>query len=82
MLDVEHKQKKYFKMYEFKADYYYHEHRLRRFYHKGLHTQKESQNSREITFQCHCSYLHELQHAAKMCGVKLEFKVIKHYDEI
>ena len=63
-------------------DYYYHEHRLRRFYHKGLHSQKESQNSRELTFQCHCSYLHELQHAAKMCGIELEFKVIKNYDEI
>ena len=63
-------------------DYYYHEHRLRRFYHKGLHSQKESKNSRELIFQCQCYYLHELQHAAKICGVKLEFKVIKNYDEI
>lgn len=37
--------------------YYFHEYKLTRFY------------KSEIIFRCQCVYVHELQHALKLCGI-------------
>ena len=45
-------------------EYYPFEHRLILWYGKG--------KNQEILFKCQCFYVHEFQHALKMCGIKKE----------
>lgn len=40
--------------------YYFHEYKLTRFY------------KSEIIFRCQCVYVHQLQHALKLCGIDKE----------
>ncbi len=52
-------------------EYYFPEHRLRKVW-RGIDERDNHAEKTEISFQCHCFYVHELQHALKMCGVKKE----------
>ena len=45
-------------------EYYPFEHRLILWYEEG--------KNQEILFKCHCFYVHEFQHALKLCGIKKE----------
>ena len=45
-------------------EYYPFEHRLSLWYGK--------EKNQEILFKCHCFYVHEFQHALKMCGIEKE----------
>ena len=48
-------------------EYYYHEHRLRKWW-RGIDERNNHAEVNEITFQCNCYYVHELQHALRLCG--------------
>lgn len=48
--------------------YYYHEHRLRKYY-CGVDEWQNHQVVNDITMQCHCWYIHQLQHALRLAGV-------------
>lgn len=52
-------------------EYYYHEHRLRKYW-RGIDEWDNHNEVKDITFQCHCYYFHEFQHALKLCGIKKE----------
>lgn len=52
-------------------EYYLPEHRLRKVW-RGIDEWDNHAEKTEITFQCHCFYVHELQHALKMCGIEKE----------
>lgn len=52
-------------------EYYYHEHRLIKWW-SGIDEWENHSKVKDITFQCHCIYVHELQHALRMCGIKKE----------
>ena len=52
-------------------EYYLPEHRLRKVW-CGIDELDNHAEKTEITFQCHCFYVHELQHALKMCGIEKE----------
>lgn len=54
--------------------YYYHEHRLRKYYY-GIDEYDNHREVKDITFQCHCYYVHELQHALKLCGIEKEVQL-------
>lgn len=45
-------------------EYYPFEHRLSLLYDEG--------KNQELLFRCQCFYVHEFQHALKMCGIKKE----------
>jgi len=45
-------------------EYYPFEHRLSLWY--------GEEKNQEILFKCHCFYVHEFQHALKMCGIEKE----------
>lgn len=45
-------------------EYYPFEHRLSLWY--------SEEKNQEILFKCHCFYVHEFQHALKMCGIEKE----------
>lgn len=49
-------------------EYYYHEHRLREFW-SGIDEWQNHSKIQERTFQCTCKYVHELQHALRMCNI-------------
>jgi len=49
-------------------EYYYHEHRLRYFW-SGIDDWNNHAKVTEITFQCTCMYVHELQHALRLCNI-------------
>lgn len=49
-------------------EYYYHEHRLRKFW-SGIDEWNNHAKVTEITFQCSCNYVHELQHALRLCNI-------------
>lgn len=54
-----------------RLEYYLPEHRLRKVW-RGIDEWDNHAEKTEITFQCHCFYVHELQHALKMCGIENE----------
>lgn len=51
-----------------RLEYYFHEHRLRRIF-EGIDEWENRSRVRDVTDQCHCYYVNEMQHALKMCGV-------------
>ncbi len=55
-------------------EYYHHEHRLRRYW-EGIDEWENHSKVRDIVFMCHCYYVHELQHALRMCGVEKEIEL-------
>lgn len=54
--------------------YYYFENRIRKFW-AGIDEWQNHSEVTDITFQCHCRYVHELQHALKLCGINKEIKL-------
>ena len=52
-------------------EYYYHEHRFRKVW-VGVDEWQNHSEVRDITFQCNCYYVHELQHALRLCGFDKE----------
>lgn len=55
-------------------EYYYHEHRLTKWW-SGIDEWENHAKVKDITFKCHCYYVHELQHALKLCGIKKEIEL-------
>lgn len=49
-------------------EYYFHEHRLRELW-EGIDEYSGHYKVKDIIFQCQCRYVHELQHALKMCKI-------------
>jgi len=49
-------------------EYYYHEHRLSRWW-RGIDEWNNHAEVSEVSFKCHCHYVHELQNALKLCGI-------------
>lgn len=49
-------------------EYYMYEHRLRKWY-RGVDGWQNHSIIKDITFQCQCHYVHELQHALRLCGM-------------
>lgn len=47
-------------------EYYPFEGRLRKIWH-GIDEWNNHSDTKDITFQCHCKYVHELQHALRLC---------------
>lgn len=52
-------------------EYYYHEHRLRKWW-RGIDERNNHADVTEVTFECQCHYVHELQMAFKLCKVNKE----------
>lgn len=52
-------------------EYYYHEHRLREWW-TGIDEWNNHAEVKEIVFKCQCHYIHELQHALRLCGIEKE----------
>lgn len=52
-------------------EYYYHEHRLREWW-TGIDEWNNDAEVKEIVFECQCHYVHELQHALRLCGIEKE----------
>ncbi len=52
-------------------EYYYHEHRLREWW-TGIDEWNNDAEVKEIVFKCQCHYIHELQHALRLCGIEKE----------
>lgn len=57
-----------------KLQYYFHEHRLERQWY-GRDEWQNHKWFREISVRLKCYYLHELQHACRMCGINIKWKV-------
>lgn len=55
-------------------EFYYHEHRLRKWWH-GVDEWENHSEVKEITFQCNCYYVHELQHALKMLHIDKDIEL-------
>lgn len=55
-------------------DYYFHEHRLRKWYH-GVDEWNNHSNINEVTFQAHCWYVHQLQNALRLAGVEVKINL-------
>lgn len=55
-------------------DYYFHEHRLRKWYH-GVDEWENHSKVKDITFQAHCWYVHQLQNALRLAGVDIEINL-------
>lgn len=49
-------------------EYYYYEHRLRYFW-SGIDEWQNHTKIQELKFQCTCMYVHELQHALRLCNI-------------
>ena len=54
-------------------EYYFFEHRLRKWY-DGVDEWNNHYSAKDVVFQCTARYIHELQHALKMC--KINDKII------
>ena len=52
-------------------EYYYHEHRLRKYY-CGVDEWQNHAKVTDITFAAHCYSVHQLQHALRLAGVEEE----------
>lgn len=55
-------------------DYYYYEHRLRKHW-CGVDEWENHSKVNDITFKCNCYYVHELQHALRLCGIEKEIEL-------
>ena len=55
-------------------EYYYHEHRLRKWY-CGVDEWQNHAKVNDITFQAHCYSVHQLQHALRLAGVDKEINL-------
>lgn len=55
-------------------EYYNHEHRLTRFW-EGIDEWQNHSKVRDVVFRCHCHYVHELQHALKLCCIEKEIEL-------
>lgn len=55
-------------------EYYYHEHRLREWW-TGIDEWNNHAEVKEIVFKCQCHYIHELQHALRLCGIEKEIEL-------
>ena len=55
-------------------EYYYHEHRLRKYY-CGVDEWQNHAKVNDITFQAHCYCVHQLQHALRLAGVDKEINL-------
>lgn len=49
-------------------EYYYHEHRLRKWW-RGVDDWNYHAEVNDVTFECQCHYVHELQNALNLCKV-------------
>ena len=49
-------------------EYYNYEHRLKKFW-RGVDEWQNHSQVKDVTFQCRCYYVHELQHALQLCGI-------------
>lgn len=49
-------------------EFYHHERRLRLWW-KGIDEWQNHAEVQEVCFQCNCTYVHELQHALRLCGL-------------
>lgn len=52
-------------------EYYHHKHRLREWW-KGIDEWDNHSECKEIVFQCDVFYVHELQHALRLCKIDKE----------
>ena len=55
-------------------EYYYHEHRLRKYY-CGVDEWQNHAKVTDITFAVHCYSVHQLQHAMRLAGVDKEINL-------
>lgn len=55
-------------------EYYYHEHRLRKYY-CGKDEWQNHAKVNDITFAAHCYSIHQLQHAMRLAGVDKEINL-------
>ena len=55
-------------------EYYYHEHRLRKYY-CGVDEWQNHAKVTDITFAVHCYSVHQLQHALRLAGVDEEINL-------
>ena len=55
-------------------EYYYHEHRLRKYYY-GIDEWQNHAKVTDITFAVHCYSVHQLQHALRLAGVDEEINL-------
>ena len=55
-------------------EYYYHEHRLRKYY-CGVDEWQNHEKVTDITFAVHCYSVHQLQHALRLAGVDKEINL-------
>ena len=55
-------------------EYYPFEHRLRKWWH-GVDEWENHSETKDITFQCNCHYVHELQNALKLCKIEKEIEL-------
>ena len=55
-------------------EYYYHEHRLRKYY-CGVDEWQNHAKVNNITFAVHCYSIHQLQHALRLAGVDKEINL-------
>lgn len=55
-------------------EYYYHEHRLRKYY-CGVDEWQNHAKVTDITFAVHCYSVHQLQHALRLAGVDKEINI-------
>ena len=56
-------------------EYYYHEHRLSRWW-RGIDEWNNHAEVSEVSFECRCYYVHELQHALRLCGIEKEIELL------
>lgn len=55
-------------------EYYYHEHRLRKYY-CGVDEWQNHAKVNDITFAAHCYSVHQLQHALRLAGIDKEINL-------
>ena len=55
-------------------EYYYHEHMLQKWW-KGVDEWNNHAEVAEISFQCQCHFVHELQNALRLCKIKKEIEL-------
>ena len=55
-------------------EYYYHKHRLRKWW-RGIDEWNNHAEVNEVPFECQCHYVHELQHALRLCKLTKEIEL-------
>ena len=56
---------------QIRLEYYFHEHRFRKLW-CGIDEWQNHSRVVEVSYMSHCTYLHELQHACRECGVEIK----------